>query len=151
MEDSIKNLDHWTDDATKQMLQNVIKRKRKFDKYEKRHLHIMWTVIIVFSFYAFFLYKMIIEPNSYSAVSIFSAFVTNPYNGYFLILAFGLLGYLNVLKKKVDKYEKEYHALRSEIIDKSPDLWKGEGWEKRHIVFEMMKNKYDINLYHENK
>ena len=26
-----------------------------------------------------------------------------------------------------------------------------EAWQKRHIVFELLKRKYDINLYHENK
>lgn len=151
LDEHIKNLDNWTDEATKQMLQNVVKRKRKFDKFEKRHLIFLWLTIFSFTFYGIFLYTKIFMPYSYSASMMFSAFLSNSYNVYFIVVSFSLYGYLTVLKKKVDKYEKEYHALRCEIIDKAPDLWKGEAWEKRHLVFEMMKKQYDINLYHENK
>ncbi|MGW9606608.1 DUF2663 family protein, partial [Heyndrickxia sporothermodurans] len=38
-----------------------------------------------------------------------------------------------------------------EIIDRSKDLWKNEAWKSRNVVFEMMKEKYNINLYHESK
>lgn len=151
MEKAIKNLENWTDQATKEMLQNVVKRKRKFDKYEKRHLFVLWITIFGFLIYGIYLYISVYQPNSYSAADVLSTFVTNSNNMLYLFMLFGLVGYMNVLKKKVDKYEKEYHALRCEIIDKSTDLWKGEGWEKRHLVFEMMKKEYDINLYHENK
>lgn len=151
VENAIKNLEDWTDETTKQMLQNVVKRKRKFDKYEKLHLRVMWLTVAAFVTYAIFIYMNIFIPFSYSASAFFSAFVTTSMNVYFLVIIFGLFGYMNVLKKKTDKYEKEYHALRCEIIDKSSDLWQGEGWEKRHFVFEMMKKIYDINLYHENK
>ncbi len=69
-----------------------------------------------------------------------------------LIVIFGLYGLMNVYRQKRDKAEKEFHALRCEIIDKSKDLWKKEdAWNNRHLVFEMMKQNYDINLYHENK
>jgi hypothetical protein len=82
----------------------------------------------------------------------FSAFLAQTYNLYALIFIFGLYGLMNLLKEKKDKAEKEYHALRCEIIDKSKDLWKQEdAWRNRHLVFEMMKKNYDINLYHENK
>lgn len=151
MEESIRNLENWTDEATREMLQNVIKRKRKFDKYEKRHLFTVWSTIFVFVVYGVNLYITVYIPYSYSAEDLFSAYLSLPNNGFYLFFIFGLLGYMNVLKKKVDKYEKEYHALRCEIIDKSTDLWQGKAWEKRHLVFEVMKKKYDINLYHENK
>ena len=151
MEDAIKNLEPWTDEATKQMLQNVVKRKRKFDKYERLHFTVLWLTVIAFFLYAWYLYKTIYVLYSYSASVMFSAYVSDSNNVWFLFISFGLFGYMNVLKKKVDKYEEEYHALRCEIIDKSSDLWQGEGWEKRHIVFKLMKEKYDINLYHENK
>ncbi|MEW8986220.1 MAG: DUF2663 family protein, partial [Bacillus sp. (in: firmicutes)] len=61
-------------------------------------------------------------------------------------------GLMNLFRNKRDKAEKEFHALRCEIIDKSKDLWrKEEAWSNRHLVFEMMKKNYDINLFHENK
>ena len=52
----------------------------------------------------------------------------------------------------MEKAEKEYQLLRCEIIQKSKLLWENESeWKNRHKVFEMMKNNFDINLYHENK
>lgn len=69
-----------------------------------------------------------------------------------LIFIIGLYGFMNLIRGKRDKAEKEFHALRCEIIDKSKDLWKKEDeWKNRHIVFEMMKENFDINLFHENK
>ena len=82
----------------------------------------------------------------------FSSFVGQETNLYFLVAAGGLFGLMNLLKAKREKAEKEFHALRCEIIDKSKDLWKKEDeWKNRHLVYETMKKHYDINLYHENK
>lgn len=152
MDEAIKNLDRWTDEATKQMLQSVINKKRKFDRLRFYHLLVMGITIGIFLLYLFFLYTNIFLPNSHSFAAMFSAFVNQPTNVYLLLFSFGLFGYMNLLKEKVDKLETEYHALRCEIIDKSKDLWRSdEAWEKRHIVFRLLKEKYDINLYHENK
>ena len=91
-------------------------------------------------------------PYSYSFASMFSAYVNNSLNLYIIVFVVGLYGLMNLLREKREKFEKEYHALRCEIIDKSKDLWKQEDqWKHRHLVFEMMKKNYDINLYHENK
>ena len=57
-----------------------------------------------------------------------------------------------ILKKKMDKAEKEFHALRCEIVDRSKDFWKREEvWRERHKIFNVLKENYGINLYHENK
>ncbi len=58
---------------------------------------------------------------------------------------------MKVLYTKREKAEKEYHALRSEIIDRSKDLWKEDSWKKRNEVYELMKKEWDINLYHVSK
>lgn len=152
METSIKMLDERTDKATKQMLQKVVERKRKFDAFTFRHFLVIWLTIFSAFIYLFILYKTLLIPYSYSFAAMFSAFLAQTYNLYALIFIFGLYGLMNLLKEKKDKAEKEYHALRCEIIDKSKDLWKQEdAWRNRHLVFEMMKKNYDINLYHENK
>lgn len=152
MEAPIKMLEEWTDPATKQMLNKVVERKRKFDKFTFRHLLVMWATIFMAFIYIYFLYKTIAVPYSYSFAAMFSAFVGESKNLYALVLIVGLYGLMNLLKEKKEKAEKEFHALRCEIIDKSKDLWKHEeAWKKRHTVFEMMKKNYDINLYHENK
>lgn len=141
-----------TDQATKQMLENVRKRKEKFDKIKRRHnLFILATLLEIFLFFAY-LYYTVIKPDSYSFAAMFSAFVEHSLNLYLLALTVGMYGFMDVLRKKREKKEKEYHELRCEIVDRSKDLWKkDEEWANRHLVFEMMKNNYDINLYHEKK
>jgi hypothetical protein len=152
MEQLIENLDGRTDPATKKMLHNVVQRKRKFDKFKKRHLIVMLATIGMTGLFLAYLYLTTIKPFSYSFYEVFSVFVSRTLNLYFLTLTAGLFGLMNLLKEKREKAEKEFHALRCEIIDKSKDLWKKEDeWKNRHLVFEMMKKTYDINLFHENK
>ncbi|WP_141433365.1 YpbF family protein [Bacillus sp. 03113] len=152
MENSIILLDERTDQATKQILQRVVEKKKKFDQYKFKHLLFLWLAVFIAFFYIYYLYRSIFLPYSYSFTTMFSIYVQTSLNVYLLILTVGLFGITNVLKKKVDKAEKEFHAIRCEIIDKSKDLWKKEeAWNNRHLVFEMMKKNYDINLYHENK
>jgi hypothetical protein len=152
MEQPIFMLDDKTDPATKQMLENVVKRKRKFDDFKWNHnLSIMLTLTITTCF-LLYLYKTIISNYSYSFLEMFSVFLQRDINLWFLVTTIGMYGLMNFLKTKREKAEKEYHALRCEIVDRSKDLWKKEEeWKSRHLVFEMMKEKYDINLYHENK
>jgi hypothetical protein len=152
MEQPIFLLDDKTDPATKQMLENVVKRKRKFDDFKWNHnLSIMLTLTITTCF-LLYLYKTIISNYSYSFLEMFSVFLQRDINLWFLVTTIGMYGLMNFLKTKREKAEKEYHALRCEIVDRSKDLWKKEEeWKSRHLVFEMMKEKYDINLYHENK
>jgi len=152
MEKPILELNHLTDEATKQMLIKCVEKKRKFDKLKSQHLFIMCLTIFIAFLFTYYLYKTIFVPYSYSFEAIFYAFVSKNINVYLLIITIGFFGMMNVLKDKREKAENEFHELRREIIDKSKDLWKkDEAWETRHIVFEMMKREYDINLYHESK
>ncbi|GKU81036.1 YpbF family protein [Niallia sp. NCCP-28] len=152
MEASIIKLNHHTDEATKEMLQKVVEKKRKFEILHKRHLFVMWLTILFAFLYFLFLYKHIALPYSHSMERMFSAFVEESFNLYAMTVIIGLFGFMNVLKQKTDKAEKEFHTLRCEIIDKSKDLWKKEEeWKNRHQIFEMMKKEYDINLFYESK
>ncbi len=152
MESPIRMLDERTDEATKKMLMKVVERKQKFDILTKRHLLVMWSTIFITFCYFLYLYFFLFEPYSYSFAAMFSIFVSKASNVFMLMLVMGLYGYMNLLREKRDKAEKEFHALRCEIIDKSKDLWKKEDqWQNRHLVFDMMKKNYDINLFHENK
>jgi hypothetical protein len=148
----IINLDDKTDQATKKMLNNLIDRKRKFDRFKSRHILSVWATIGLITVYFYYLYLSVLKPYSYSFAEIFSVYVQNSANLYFLTLTVGTYGLMILLKEKREKAEKEYHALRCEIVDRSKDLWKKEEeWKNRHVVFEMMKKSFDINLYHENK
>jgi hypothetical protein len=142
----------YSDQATKQMLENVRKRKKKFDDAKKFHIWSIWVTLLFVSIYFTYLYYTIGKVYSYSFSAMFSAFVNDSMNLPGLVAAVGLYGFMNVLRQKREKKEKEYHELRCEIVDRSKDLWKKEEeWKNRHIVFEMMKKNYDINLYHEKK
>lgn len=152
MESPIMMLDERTDQATRKMLQKVVERKQKFDRLTRLHLMVMWSTIFITFVYFVYLYFTTIKPYSYSFAALFSNFVNHSSNLFMLMVIFGLFGLMNVYRQKRDKAEKEFHALRCEIIDKSKDLWKKEDeWKNRHLVFEMMKKNYDVNLYHENK
>ncbi|WP_042457963.1 YpbF family protein [Neobacillus dielmonensis] len=151
MDTPIRLLEH-TDEATKQMLENVRKRKEKFDIAEKKHFWSIYiTIALAIIFFVYF-YFYIARYYSYSFFSMFSASL----NDRWTVPLFGLTmisyGAMNILRKQKDKKEKEYQELRCEIVDRSKDLWKKEEeWRNRHIVFEVMKKTYDINLYHEKK
>ncbi|WP_147533819.1 YpbF family protein [Bacillus marasmi] len=152
MGESVLNLDERTDPATRQILQNVIKRKQKYDQLKQKHLFVMSITLFLLFCYMVYLYYVVVGPYSYSFARMFSAFVDHKLNLLFLILTVGSYGLMNLFRNKRDKAEKEFHALRCEIIDKSKDLWrKEEAWSNRHLVFEMMKKNYDINLFHEKK
>ncbi|MBM7651472.1 DUF2663 family protein [Neobacillus cucumis] len=151
MDSPIQQLEH-TDQATKQMLENVRKRKKKFDDVKKWHyISIYGTLFFAFIFAVDF-YINFYKQYSLSFIALLSAVINDTVAVY--ILAFTIVGFgaMNLLKQQKDKKEKEYQELRCEIVDRSKDLWKREDeWKNRHIVFEIMKKQYDINLYHEKK
>lgn len=151
MDTPIQQLDY-TDQATKQMLENVRKRKKKFDDIKKWHyLSVYATLFFAFIFTVYF-YITFVKPFSFSFLAMLSAVLNDAAAVY--LLAFTIVGFgaMNLLKQQKEKKEKEYQELRCEIVDRSKDLWKKEEeWKNRHIVFEIMKKQYDINLYHEKK
>ncbi|MEH7094748.1 DUF2663 family protein [Neobacillus vireti] len=151
MDTPIQQLDY-TDQATKQMLENVRKRKKKFDDIKMWHyLSVYSTLFFAFIFTVYF-YITFVKPFSFSFLAMLSAVLNDIVAVY--LLAFTIVGFgaMNLLKQQKEKKEKEYQELRCEIVDRSKDLWKKEEeWKNRHIVFEIMKKQYDINLYHEKK
>ncbi|GAA0347189.1 hypothetical protein GCM10008967_41980 [Bacillus carboniphilus] len=152
MEPSIIKIGDWTDQATKQLLQLAVNKKRKFEKYKRYHLYAVWLTMFSAFFTLLYLFRVVIEPYSDSFQIMISAFVESSFHLYLLILVGGFYGGMNFYKKKKTKAEDEYHALRREIVDRSKDLWKKEeAWHKRHLVYDMMKKEFDINLYHETK
>ncbi|WP_040208312.1 DUF2663 family protein [Neobacillus jeddahensis] len=142
----------YTDQATKQMLENVRKRKTKFDKAKMWHyFSIYGTLFGAFVFIVYF-YLTIYKHYSFSFLSMLSATLNDTVAMFLLVLSMIGFGTMNLLKQQKEKKEKEYQELRCEIVDRSKDLWKREEeWKNRHFVFEVMKKHYDINLYHEKK
>ncbi|WP_050615457.1 YpbF family protein [Bacillus testis] len=144
--------DSVTDLATKRMLQNVIERKRKFDRLKKKHFRTTIVTLILGLLLILYIYILYVRPYSSSLLDVLTEFMGHNTSLLYCTVAFGVYGYMLILKKKMDKAEKEYHALRCEIVDRSKDLWKQENaWKERHKIFQVMKEMYDINLFHQNK
>ncbi|OCA83594.1 DUF2663 family protein [Pradoshia sp. D12] len=152
MEAYINDLDEHTDEATKIMLNNVVKRKRKFDHYKSRHFLFIYITLGLTAILVVYVYKNIIPLYSYSFMSMYNYFFDNEFIILCMLMLAFMYGGMLYYKKKMDKAEKEFHALRCEIIDRSKDLWKNDvAWKNRHILFNKFKDLYDINLFHENK
>ncbi|WP_062104783.1 DUF2663 family protein [Bacillus niameyensis] len=139
------------DQTTKQVLQNLINRKLKYNRYKNMHFTFL-TIAILFCFLSFyFIYKTAIEPYNYSVLDMVSVFTGKSYFLLLIFIGFTLLGSVKIFFEKKEKSEKEYNDLRCEVIDKCGDLLPGNLWNERHKIFEYMKKKYNINLYHQSK
>lgn len=151
MDSVLLMLDDETDEATKQMLQNLIERKRKLDKLHKKQMFFLSLFFLYTFLFIYLFYKKLLIPYSDSAFQIISSFFDSRMMLLLLLAGAALLGAVKIFRDQKDKAEEEFHALRCEIIDKSKDLWKNDAWENRHKIFEMMERKFGINLYHESK
>ncbi|AKP47628.1 MULTISPECIES: DUF2663 family protein [Bacillus] len=151
MDSVLLMLDDGTDEATKQMLQNLIERKRKLDKLHKKQMFFLSLFFLYTFLFIYLFYKKLLIPYSDSAFQIISSFFDSRMMLLLLLAGAALLGAVKIFRDQKDKAEEEFHALRCEIIDKSKDLWKNDAWENRHKIFEMMERKFGINLYHESK
>lgn len=151
MEKPIERL-MYTDIPTKKMLQELVERKRKYDQVQRQGLLWKWLTIILSFVFLLYLYRWFYLPFNGRIDTILISFFDQSFHLFFLIIIGSCYGAILYYKKKEEKKEKEYHELRCEIIDKSPDLWSNDqAWREREKVFEMMKRVYDINLYFESK
>ena len=151
MEDSIKNLDNYTDEATKQTLQALVDKKRKFDGFKKKEFS--WRMLCIASIGLFFLYLYYFIVVNVNSFSLLFAYIFDDSLHFYVIMFIGIqIAIIKYYLMKKDKAEKEYHELRKEIVKRSDDYWKQTNeWKQRHHVFAMMKKEFDINLYHEGK
>ncbi|GMB07835.1 YpbF family protein [Thermolongibacillus altinsuensis] len=140
------------DEVTKQMLLHLIERKKEWDELETKQKWMKWCAILVFVAFASYLYVAIIRPSQGTIDRMISLFLDNSFHLYMLMFVFSIYWGSSFYKKKCEKAEQEFHALRCEMIQKSTDLFRTEdAWNARHLLFAWMKNEHDINLYYENK
>lgn len=151
MELFLHHLDDHTDMATKQMLQQLINKKRKFNRYKFTHF-LLLSAAALYSLVVFYVVYHLIDQLYLSSVfDLFTFIISKNHLLFVMFIAACLFGSVKIFFERKEKAEKEFHDLRCEIIEKSKDLWKDESWTNRHRVFELLKEKYDINLYHESK
>ncbi|ANB57255.1 hypothetical protein GFC29_1519 [Anoxybacillus sp. B7M1] len=147
-------MDEWLsglkDEVTKQMLLGVIEKKERWERFKQKVK--MLQIVTSIGFILFFLYIIWeIAPLGGTVANVMTQFFGKVEHLYALLLLFTLYWAISFYKNKCEKAEEEFHLLRCEIIQKSAELWKNEEeWKERHKWFEMMKAKYDINLFYEN-
>lgn len=144
-------LDDHTDEATRKMIQHLIKKKKKFDHYQSLHFFLLSFFILYCLTFLLIVYTVIIIPNEYSVIEVISSFLGTSYIMFLFMISVLLFGAIKIYYEKKEKAEAEYHDLRCEIIEKSQDLWKEKYWHDRHLFFDQLKKEYDINLYYESK
>ncbi|APH04569.1 DUF2663 family protein [Bacillus weihaiensis] len=152
IEPFIQQLNYHTDLPTKKMLNNLVDRKRKFDGYKDKCFKAQLFTFTILIGFLVYLYVYIIQPSGGRIEFVISSIFDGELHLFIVLLIVAGYATAKYYKKKEDKAEKEFHALRCEVISKSSELWpQPTRWEKRHDVFAMMKNEYDINLFHESK
>lgn len=124
MEPTIILLDEKTDQATKQMLQNVVDRKKKFEALKKKHLQSLWATMIVAAFFMIYLYFYIVVPYSYSFFSMFSVFVDHFSHFLFLAAAIGLYGYMVLIKKSLIRLKRSFNCYAVKSLIKASSYGK---------------------------
>lgn len=131
-------------DVGKVLIEEIIERKLEEVKAEKLLNRWSYTTIICliiggiyfvlnFSYSFHFLHALI--------------------NDIFMLIIAAIFGIcliqVKLAKKKLDKAEEEYDSLRYEMIERCEEIWNTEElWRERDFVYEQLKKKYDVNLYH---
>ncbi|CAG9623503.1 DUF2663 family protein [Sutcliffiella rhizosphaerae] len=147
----IKMLGQHTDEATKQTLQLLVNKKRKFDNFKKRELRWRIACCLTLGLFIGYIYYFLFH-QSYSTAASISYFFDRSVHLWIVMFIGFQLGMIKYLLYKKDKTEKEYHDLRKEMVKRSDDYWsQPEDWKQRHLVYDMMKKEFDINLFHETK
>jgi hypothetical protein len=152
IETRIQLLNGHTDEPTKKMLHHLVERKNKLETYKNKCFRAQFITFILLMGFIVYLYAFIIKPTGGQLEVIFHTLFDGTYHILVVLLIVGGYATAQYYKKKEEKAETEYHNLRCEVIRKSTELWPQPiQWQKRHEVFSMMKNEFDINLFHESK
>ena len=149
---SIQLLKDHRDEPTKKMLHHLVERKRKYETYKSKCFKAQFLTFVLAMGFIVYLYAFIVKPTGGQLEMIFHYIFNGKYHILMVLLIVGGYGSAQYFKKKEEKAETEFHNLRCEVIRKSIELWpQPTHWKIRHEVFSLMKNEFDINLFHESK
>lgn len=143
--------DQYLDEIGTIIINDLQKLKLKFDK--KEHDIKIYNRLYIGSAFGLLAYIILytIVPYWDQYNILIGKLISNVNHYFFIVIIVTFHFRINYLKEKSEKAEKEYHALRCEVIQRAEDLWPhGAMWEKRHLFFKEMKDKHNINLYYEN-
>ncbi|WLD91858.1 DUF2663 family protein [Alkalihalobacillus sp. AL-G] len=138
-------------EVTVEVLEQLIERRIKEQRYEETLLK--WSlslfVVIFFAFLYLYFYKFsTIQMTFIDTRTIFDYIVQDNLLLFMVIAGLTCMIQMIVFKKKHSKAESDYEELRITTIERGEELWeKPIPWDHRHEVFDWMKKEHDINLY----
>lgn len=129
------------------LINAIIKAKLKETKAEKK---LFWAGLYVLGSAAgFLLYLSTQWELLINSSSMLTTIASDP----IVLIFMSLLGFFSVymqnVKFKFEKAEKDYDQLKEDMIERASEIWSSEEeWNERSHIFDDLKRNYDINLYH---
>ncbi|MCX8001293.1 MAG: YpbF family protein [Anoxybacillus mongoliensis] len=139
------------DEVTEVILKRVMMHKKEWNDMKKRMQLSFILFLLSLALFGLYIYQTIVIPHRPSIERMMMALIDDEHTFWFAVFVGSLAWLVFFYKKKSEKAEQDFHALRCEFIQKSNELLQQRAWEKRHVLYEWMKKTYDISLYHENK
>lgn len=135
-------------ELSKKTLLSLMKKKEKENKMQKR---LNWvggvTIMVIVTLATYFYFKM--KMNGGVGSSALTFILSDTLILTFMAILSMLIYSMFQFKRKFDKAEKDVDKIREDIMDRSYEFWRTkEELEERYKVFEYLKDKEDINLYH---
>ncbi len=131
----------------KMMLDELLQRKRKWDKLQS---DLMWVHIFSFfsfALFAYFFYQHLIRFAGGQVWVMLSRMGDNPAVLLLLLVFLGSLALARSVANKCDEAKTKYEDLRKEAIDKFKSDWqKNIKSEARDAISRRMQAEHDINL-----
>ncbi len=143
---------HFLLDEVGQVIINDLKKlKKKHQKKEAELKFYKGAFILIAALFLAYVLIFTVLPYRFFLSSMISVLINDVYHYVFVGMLITVHYRIKFIDKKTEKAEKEYNALRCEIIQRSEELWpEGEKRNNRHRFFKEMIEKHDINLYYEN-
>lgn len=130
--------------VAKQIIDELIKRKKKLDQFEKQKNRSSLIVMLLSLLFAAFGVK-------WGGHGILGLPVSlNGIIGIFLVILIGI-GFFRLVhfNKKTEKADKEFEELREEFMQRQEEFWQDDrNWKERHNVFKQLNHLHDINVFY---
>ena len=135
-------------EVTLTILRQLVQRKAKQDALKRK---LVWWGMIFLSCIVFASIFVTMQLHSVSTGErTYNDLMKSPSLWGVALAVFGTYWQFFLTRKSFEEAEEEYEALRMDVLNRSTELWSTEEqWEMRHLVFEFMKEQFDINLYYE--
>lgn len=147
-------MDHtsfYLDEVGQVIIKDLCELKKKHDKKEAELKFYKGGLLLASVLFLVYVLFFSVVPYRFHFNSMITVLINNVNNYFFIALIVTFFYRMKFIEKKAESAEKEYNALRCEVIQRTEELWPdGERRQKRHLFLKEMKDKYNINLYYEN-